>query len=152
AAILDLRGLGQAGIELARQIRRDSPSRPTQLILLIGLDRTIADDRLATLGAFAILAKPARPSELFDCLSSIAAGASDGGAAPFFPRRSRQSPRPQFAARILLAEDNPINQEVAGGMLEAMGCRVVAAPNGQIAVNLFTQESFDLVLMDCEMP
>ena len=63
-----------------------------------------------------------------------------------------QHDRPNFGARILVAEDNAVNQEVAGGILENLGCRTVSAPNGRAAVKLFAQEKFDLILMDCEMP
>ena len=51
-----------------------------------------------------------------------------------------------------MAEDNPVNQEVATGMLEAMGCETVSAPNGRAAFQLFSRDVFDVVLMDCEMP
>jgi CheY-like chemotaxis protein/HPt (histidine-containing phosphotransfer) domain-containing protein len=57
-----------------------------------------------------------------------------------------------FNARVLVAEDNLVNQDVATGILENMGCRVVTASNGAAAVRLMAQERFDLVLMDCEMP
>jgi CheY-like chemotaxis protein/HPt (histidine-containing phosphotransfer) domain-containing protein len=67
-------------------------------------------------------------------------------------RRKAQADHPNFGARILVAEDNPVNQEVAGGVLEMLGCRMVSAPNGEIAVSLFAEEKFDLILMDCEMP
>jgi signal transduction histidine kinase/HPt (histidine-containing phosphotransfer) domain-containing protein len=59
---------------------------------------------------------------------------------------------PSFDARILIAEDNPVNQDVASGVLELMGCRTVSAPNGRAAFRLFAQEKFDAILMDCEMP
>ena len=52
----------------------------------------------------------------------------------------------------MVAEDNVVNQEVAAGILEAMGCEVVCAPSGQAAVQLYAREKFDLILMDCEMP
>jgi PAS domain S-box-containing protein len=55
-------------------------------------------------------------------------------------------------ARILLAEDNPVNREVALGMLENLGCRVEAACDGLEAVEVVTRSGFDLILMDCEMP
>jgi CheY-like chemotaxis protein/HPt (histidine-containing phosphotransfer) domain-containing protein len=57
-----------------------------------------------------------------------------------------------FDARLLLAEDNPFNQDIATRVLEHMGCRIVTAENGAVAERLLTQEKFDLVLMDCEMP
>jgi CheY-like chemotaxis protein len=59
---------------------------------------------------------------------------------------------PCFGARILVADDNTVNQEVVGGFLENLGCHMVAARNGRMAVWMFAQETFDLVLMDCQMP
>ena len=58
----------------------------------------------------------------------------------------------QFNARILVAEDNPVNLDIAGRILETLGCRVVTANNGAVAALLLTQEKFDLVFMDYEMP
>ena len=57
-----------------------------------------------------------------------------------------------FSGRVLVVEDNPVNQDVATGILENMGCTVVTAPNGNAAVQRCAQEDFDLILMDCEMP
>lgn len=59
---------------------------------------------------------------------------------------------PTFDARLLLAEDNCVNQDIAARVLEQLGCRVVTAPNGAVAEHLLARERFDLVLMDCEMP
>jgi CheY-like chemotaxis protein/HPt (histidine-containing phosphotransfer) domain-containing protein len=59
---------------------------------------------------------------------------------------------PLFNARLLLAEDNSVNQDIAARVLEHLGCRVVTAKNGTVAERLLAQERFDLVLMDCEMP
>ena len=67
-------------------------------------------------------------------------------------RLERTLERPRFRARLLVAEDNLVNQEVATGILETMGCAVVTASNGQEAVRLFGEETFDLIFMDCEMP
>ena len=55
-------------------------------------------------------------------------------------------------ARVLLVEDNPVNQEVALGMLEYLGCRVDVASDGQEAVDLLARNDYGLVLMDCHMP
>jgi two-component system sensor histidine kinase/response regulator len=150
--IIDVKGLGAAGIALARQVRADEGGRPAEVIALVGVDSIAVDDDVEKVGAFAIMTKPARPSELFNCLASLAAGARHGDVVPFFMRRTSRTKRPQFDARILLVEDNMVNQEVAIGMLEAMGCRVVTRANGHEAVELFAREQFDLVLMDCEMP
>lgn len=58
----------------------------------------------------------------------------------------------QFRPRILVAEDDPINLDIASRTLQRLGCDVVAADNGAIATLLLTVEEFDLILMDCEMP
>ncbi|MBK6939070.1 MAG: CHASE domain-containing protein [Planctomycetes bacterium] len=60
--------------------------------------------------------------------------------------------RPALGLRVLLAEDNPINQKVARRMLDRLGCEVQVAENGQVAVELFAQGDYDVVLMDWHMP
>src|SRR5262245_58705984 len=57
-----------------------------------------------------------------------------------------------WGPKVLLAEDNPVNQEVATAMLEDIGCVVTVVGNGQLAVEAVEQERFDLILMDCQMP
>lgn len=151
-AIIDVKGLAGDGVQLARKIRAEQQDNRPQIILLMGLDGSVADNSLENLGAFALLAKPARPSVLFDCLASIASGSRENGIASFYIRKSGAGPQVTFNARVLVVEDNAVNQDVASGILKQMGCSVVTASNGRSAVQLFAQESFDLVLMDCEMP
>jgi PAS domain S-box-containing protein len=148
--VLDARGLGPETLDLAKSVRARAPR--TEVILLVGLDRYMVDRGLETVGALSILPKPVHPSELFDALTTAA---TDPAARALTTRLDRHAPgseRPDFAARILVAEDNAVNQEVATGILESMGCRVVTAPHGRAAAKLFAQEKFDLILMDCEMP
>ncbi len=59
---------------------------------------------------------------------------------------------PQFSATILVAEDNPVNQELARTMLEILGCKVLQANNGTQAINIATEQAVDMILMDCHMP
>jgi two-component system, sensor histidine kinase and response regulator len=151
-AILDVKGLGARAIDLANAVRTQPGERRTEVLLLVGLDAYMTDRGLETIDAAAILSKPVRPSELFNALVSISSTGDQRHLMPHFMRRKAQAGRPNFAARVLVAEDNPVNQEVATGMLEAMGCRTVSAPNGRTAFRLFAQETFDLILMDCEMP
>jgi len=151
-AIIDVKGLRCAGMNLARRIRGEEHGHRPEVILLMGLDGAIPDKKLESVGAFALLAKPARPSVLFDCLASIASGSRENGIASFYIRKSGAASKVAFDARVLVVEDNAVNQDVATGLLKNMGCAVVTASNGQNAVQLFAQEAFDLVLMDCEMP
>jgi two-component system, sensor histidine kinase and response regulator len=150
--IIDVKGLGYEGVRLARTIRSREGSSSAEVILLIGLDGPIADANLESVGAFAILTKPPRPSVLFDCVAAIASGARENGATSFYVRTSDKRPRLTFNGHVLVVEDNPVNQDVATGILQNMGCTVVTAPNGLAAVQCCAQGSFDLVLMDCEMP
>jgi PAS domain S-box-containing protein len=150
-AIIDIKGLGAAGLELAAKIRRNRAKKATDIIFLASMD-SFMDEGVEERDAFATLSKPVRPSELFDCLASIAAGTRKRHVSPLLARRAARAQRPHFDARILVAEDNAINQEVAVGMLENLGCHVITVPNGRAAVQAFAQDTFDLILMDCEMP
>jgi two-component system, sensor histidine kinase and response regulator len=151
-AIIDVKGLGCGGMRLARTIRSGEGGSSAEVILLIGLDGSITDASLESVGAFALLTKPPRPSLLFDCLASIASGARENGVTSFYVRTCDKRPRLTFDGHVLVVEDNPVNQDVATGILRNLGCTVVTVPNGLAAVQCCTQEPFDLILMDCEMP
>jgi len=147
--ILDIKGQEAEAEDFARQIR--GTPKPAELVLLSGLDSYMASS-LERFDAAAVLPKPTRPSELFSTLMSISHGGGRVQRVPGARRRGSRAQLPNFAARILVAEDNPVNQDVAAGVLELMGCRTVSAPNGRAAYRLFAQEKFDAILMDCEMP
>ncbi len=149
-AIIDIKGLGESARDLLRKFKAAAPQ--IKFILLAGLDKPGVERSLEALGAFAIFGKPARPSELFNALAAIAAGNNKNGVKPFYARRNASLGKLRFGARILVVEDNEVNQEVVQGMLQNFGCTVVTAVNGADAVERFAKEKFDLVLMDCEMP
>ncbi|MGH6877870.1 MAG: MHYT domain-containing protein [Rhizomicrobium sp.] len=151
-AIVDLKGLGNAGIDFAGKLKTGCNGHSANLILLVGMDGAIADERIGELGAVATLAKPPRPSQLYDCLANLADGVEDAGLAALSRRRKVRDRRLSFDGRILVAEDNLVNRDVVTGILESMGLQVVTAPNGRAAFDLFMQDRFDVVLMDCEMP
>jgi len=102
----------------------------------------------------AALAKPVRRAELFEAIAA-ALGAAD---VPDRPDTARPAPNAMpetvglHGSRVLLVEDNPVNQEVARGMLERMGVRLAVAKDGHEALEHLGREEFDLVLMDCQMP
>ena len=150
--LLDLGQSAEEGIEFAQYIIGGVEYRRCDVVLLANINTRVFDDQLDQIGATAILDKPISPSALFNVLTAIARGENppESSRRPADPNLTAGQPR--FNAHVLVAEDNAVNQEVALGTLEAMGCTVVTASNGTEAVRMFADQRFDIVLMDCEMP
>jgi CheY-like chemotaxis protein len=149
-ALLDFQMPHMDGIMLAREIRSLPNGRELPLILLTSLGRREVD--ADELGFAAHLTKPLKQSALFDALAGIF------GQQPL-PRQA-ETPRPTLDTemarnhplRILLAEDNAVNQKLALRVLEQMGYRADVASNGLEAVESVERQRYDLVLMDVQMP
>jgi signal transduction histidine kinase/CheY-like chemotaxis protein len=148
-AILDMHMPGMDGLTLARKIRAHRPELP--LVLFSSLGRHEAADTDGLFSAY--LAKPLRQSQLFDTLAGLLAHdeAPKPSAAP-----AKASMDPGMAARhplrILLAEDNVVNQKLALRLLQQMGYRADLASNGIEAVESVARQTYDVVLMDVQMP
>lgn len=149
-AILDYHMAGMDGMEVARAMERDPALRGTHRILLVSVGESLCDRKTGEAGIAAGLAKPVRAGELSDCLANVLQGF----------KKTEWKPEPQAAfssekrldAYVLLAEDNEVNQEVGRGLLESLGCRVKVVADGLEALEALSHETFDLVLMDCQMP
>jgi GAF domain-containing protein/CheY-like chemotaxis protein len=148
-AILDMHMPEVDGLALAQRIHALRPALP--LVLFSSLGRREAGD---TKGLFrAYLAKPVRQSQLFDTLANLFA--HDAA-----PKPSQPSAKPTIDAemaarhplRILLAEDNVVNQKLALRLLQQMGYRADLASNGIEAVECVERQTYDVVLMDVQMP
>jgi signal transduction histidine kinase/DNA-binding response OmpR family regulator/HPt (histidine-containing phosphotransfer) domain-containing protein len=149
-ALLDDHMPGFSGTEVARLVRQDPRLADVRLVLLNSQDLADASAECAELFA-AVLPKPLRRSQIFGCL--IRAMTSHlGPAEPPRTFAARPSPAAPSGPRILLVEDNPVNREVAVGMLESLGCRIEAADNGWVAIQAMNDSVYDAVLMDCQMP
>jgi len=98
-----------------------------------------------------LLLKPVRQSELHNLIAQVIAGDLTRKSNSYEPV-THNPVLAKLTGRVLLAEDNPVNQEVASAMLQRVGVSMKIANNGQEAVDLLQLESFDLVLMDCQMP
>ena len=98
-----------------------------------------------------LLLKPVRQSELHNLIAQVIAGDLTRKFHSVEPAAETNKPS-RLTGRVLLAEDNLVNQEVASAMLQRIGVTTKIANNGQEALELLQQESFDLVLMDCQMP
>jgi PAS domain S-box-containing protein len=151
--VVDMLMPGMDGETLGRLVKSDARLSDTRLVMMTSLRRRADAPRLRDLGFAACLPKPVRRSELRDCLTA----ALSNGAGSNRPR-DPSGPRPRSfsdqraRARILLAEDNITNQQVAQVMLKKMGLRCDVAANGREAVEALTNLPYDLVLMDVHMP
>jgi PAS domain S-box-containing protein len=150
-AILDMHMPEMDGIALARAIRQLPAGATLPLVLFTSLGRREA--RAEDEGFAAYLHKPIKPSQLFDALVSVVADQPVHVAARAM---SRSELDPEMARRhplrILLAEDNVVNQKVALRLLAQMGYRADVAANGLEAIEAVERQTYDVVLMDVQMP
>ncbi len=141
------------GIETSRRIRAMPECRDIPIVMITAFGREHERDQGAGIGIDAFLTKPVQQSVLFDTLMRVFRQASgeQGTERAMLTRK----PAPVVGlrgARLLLAEDNIINQEVALGILSAEGMSVELANNGREAVDMAGREPYDAVLMDMQMP
>jgi CheY-like chemotaxis protein/HPt (histidine-containing phosphotransfer) domain-containing protein len=150
--ILDMMMPGMDGIALARAIKVDAAIAEVRLVMLasVGLRGDAEEARQA--GILAYLSKPVRQSELYNCLAAVMGKTADTPSSQLVTRHSLAETKGQFHAHVLLAEDTLVNQEVAREMLKGVGCQVDVVANGLEAVEAVSARSYDLILMDCQMP
>ena len=147
-AIIDMKMPLMDGIALASAMRDDPQLCTLRTVMVTSLHAPDELARARGVGIGGYLAKPVRRQELFRALAQ-AASDDDGAAAA--PARARPV-LPTLRARVLLAEDNGVNQVVARNMLKAIGCEFEIVANGALAYEAVQRGGFDLVLMDCQMP
>ncbi len=136
------------GIEVTRRVRKECGDE-VPIIVLTAYDWADIEDEAKEAGVTAFCGKPLFLSELRDCLLSIV-GAEETAA-----KEAGSIPPVVIAGRILLAEDNELNQEIAQVILEEAGFTVEIAENGQIALDMLKQSEpgyYQLILMDVQMP
>ena len=148
AVLIDMKMPRLNGIELARAIRAEPMPLAPRLIMLSSIMAPGEAAAARDGGIDTYLSKPVRRADLFNSLATA-------------PRRAEQKPlaaesaparRLRPGVRVLLAEDNPVNQMVACGMLDWLGCETRVAGDGREALDLLAADRFDIVLMDCQMP
>jgi CheY-like chemotaxis protein len=142
------------GIETIARLQRALGSAMPPAILVTAFDEAVAREHAARVGCDIVLAKPLTASSLHDGLVRALGRTLAAPAAP--DRASRQGEdevrRRCSGRRVLVAEDNPINQEVAVALLTSAGLVVRVADDGAQAVEMVLAEDFDIVLMDMQMP
>jgi len=153
-AILDMQMAGMDGEELGSRIRQDATLTDTQLVMLTSLSSRGDARRFEDIGFAGYLTKPIKQSVLHDCLAMVHTGgqqpSSRAGRRIVTQHTISESQRRR--SRILLAEDNIVNQKVALAMLSKLGYRADAVANGHEAISALRTIAYDIVLMDCQMP
>jgi two-component system, sensor histidine kinase and response regulator len=148
--LLDGNMPGMDGFSLAAEIKARRMLARTPLMMLTSADRSGDLARCRELGITRCLIKPVRRSELFDAIVNSLAEEPPARREVEVPPMAL--PGDYSSLRILLAEDNVVNQKVATRMLENRGCRVTVAGDGLAALEALESEEFDLILMDVQMP
>jgi two-component system, sensor histidine kinase and response regulator len=155
AALLDHLMPDCDGAELGRIIIADETLQSTRLILLTSSGQRGDGQLFADIGFAAYLIKPVTQRDLTECLMLVLAGTADSWhmrSQPMITRHALRAQRSRTRNRILLAEDNSVNQKVAVRLLEKLGYRVDVVADGHATVRAWENGNFDLILMDCQMP
>ena len=156
-ALLDVQMPGMDGLTLAREIKADSSIAETKLVLLTSLGQACSAEELRRADIETFLVKPIKQSMLFDCLVTVMGHAA---AQEFVPDSRRVRPPADLvqlipkaeSARILLAEDNLINQQVALAQLQKLGYKADVVANGLEVLDALQSTEYDIIFMDCQMP
>jgi signal transduction histidine kinase/CheY-like chemotaxis protein len=150
-AVLDYQMPEMDGLELARTIKANPALAPMRLVMLSSVNQHGQGAAAQQAGIALSLTKPVRQSSLYNCLLTVMGAAAEPTViAPVIRRQA--ATQTQMHVRVLVAEDNVINQKVAVRLLEKLGCRVDVVANGREAVTMLAQCAYDVVFMDCQMP
>jgi two-component system sensor histidine kinase/response regulator len=156
-ALLDFQMPEMDGLGLARAIKSDPVIGLTRLVMLTSRGQLLGPEELQDFGIDACIIKPAKQSRLFDCITSAidrmtgltSPAQSVAFRHPWFPL---EVPPLRKKARVLIADDNRTNCTVALGQVRELGYAAEAVADGLEVIKALTQFSYDVILMDCQMP
>jgi two-component system sensor histidine kinase/response regulator len=155
AALLDHLMPGCDGAALGRIVIQDESIKSTRLILLTSSGQRGDGQLFADIGFAGYLLKPVTQRDLTECLILVLTNTAESWhlrSQPMITRHALRAQRARSGNRILLAEDNLVNQKVAVRLLEKLDYRVDVVADGLAAVAAWQAGAFDLILMDCQMP
>jgi CheY-like chemotaxis protein len=148
AAILDMQMPGMDGLMLAREIRRLRTTEEVPLVLLSSMGKQVDAEQVFA----ANLTKPVKPSQLLDVLAKIFWAGREAETARAASVHPFRPPETSLPVRILVAEDNVVNQKVALHLLRNLGYRADVAANGLEVLEAVRRQPYDIILMDVQMP
>jgi|GEM_PF-213105 len=151
-AVLDMQMPGMDGETLGRVIKSDSKLSDIRLLMMTSLGQRGDSGRMKEIGFSAYLTKPVRQSELFDALTAVLANKRSEDHTKILVTKHSINELQLGKFRILLAEDNITNQQVAMGIMRKTNLRIDAVANGREAIAALEQIPYDLVFMDVQMP
>jgi len=150
-AILDVQMPDMDGFQLATAVRGEKKLARTNLLMLTSAGQRGDGERCRELGIRGYLTKPISRSDLLEALGTVLAAAPGEAGTPQVVTRHTIA-ESRRTLRVLLAEDNPVNQQVAVAMLVKRGHEVHVSSNGREAVDAVRERDYDIVLMDIQMP
>jgi CheY-like chemotaxis protein len=149
-AIVDREMPNMDGLALARRIKSEPEIAACRLILLASFGKSISSEELRSAGFVDCCFKPTRQSTLFDCLAiAMTSGSQISPNLIAGPDPVHLDPQ---KARVLVAEDNPVNRRVAVGQLKKLGYTADVVSNGFEVLEALERGHYDIILMDCQMP
>ena len=148
--VLDLNMPGMDGVAVARAITDDPTTARVRTVLLTSSAQRGEAREAGEAGVDGFLAKPVRQSHLYDCLATVMGDRHR--VAPLVTRNRLVEERGRRRLRLLVVEDNAVNQKLAAHLLERMGYRVDVVGDGRQAVRAVALVAYSAVLMDCHMP
>ena len=157
AVLVDAQMPGTSGFELARTIKSDPRLQAPKLIMLTSLDRRDDTELLREVGVDAHLHKPIKQLALWECLKSVLSAGRESrevkAGLVVLEKQPSAAPVANVAElRILIAEDNVVNQKVALHQLQKLGFLADVVDDGRAALDALEAAAYDLVFMDCQMP
>ncbi|MEO6741455.1 MAG: response regulator, partial [Chthoniobacteraceae bacterium] len=149
-ALIDSEWPEMDGLRLAQHIKANPALSDTRVVMLTPFGKPLSDADLTANGIAACRSKPIRQSTLFDCLANAHAASADGASVQ--DGRSDAEPVEARTERVLIADDNRINQRVALGHLRKLGYEADVVGNGLEVLEAIERTRYDVILMDCQMP
>jgi signal transduction histidine kinase/DNA-binding response OmpR family regulator len=151
-AILDYHMPDIDGLQLAGLIKADPSLSGIRLIMLSSVGIRGDGRKAREIGISGYLTKPVRRDVLYESIAAVMGIRDPAMEGKLVTRHTVAGTQKKVEGRILLVEDNPVNQEVTQGMLSVHGCRADVVGNGREALDAIAAGEYDLVLMDCQMP